>query len=58
MVQPVVTNQNIPLVPPQEVLSGLNFGHDLPRDIGPYHILFHSWLELVGLLLPIGSLLG
>ena len=50
MVQPVMKNQDIPIVPSQEVLGGPKLGHVLPHDTIPYHIFPHS-LQVGGQLL-------
>ena len=39
MVQPIIPNQEIPLVPPQEFLGRPQLDHVLTRDIESYHTL-------------------
>ena len=41
MVQPVVPNQDIPLISSQKVLSRPQLGHVLPHDIGYCGIFVH-----------------
>ena len=41
MVQPVMPNQDLPIVLSQYVLSGPQLGHVLPCDNGSYHLFVH-----------------
>ena len=41
MVQPVVPNQELPIVPPQKVLGSPQIGYFLPCEIGSSHIFVH-----------------
>ena len=41
MVQPVVPNQELPLIPSQKILGWPHLGHILPHELGYYYIFVH-----------------
>ena len=49
MVQPVVPNQELPIVPSHKVLSWPLLDHVLSREIGSYHLFLNLLQILVGI---------